>query len=144
MRNMPECDECWPVRHTENRSNSLVLSTETCAALINGAGSSEGGPPSTWSQVRKRHRNRHSCDNRHSFRAHPCDRRHSFRERLMARWHPSTPLRGSERKGSRMRKFGFFATTAVILAGFAGWIASTSQARVTAPMLSARAIAKFW
>ena len=36
-----------------------------------------------------------------------------------------------------MRKFGFFATTAVILAGFAGWIASTSQARVTAPMLSA-------
>jgi hypothetical protein len=35
-----------------------------------------------------------------------------------------------------MRKFGFFATTALVLAGFAGWIASTSQARVAAPMVS--------
>jgi hypothetical protein len=34
-----------------------------------------------------------------------------------------------------MRKFGFFATTALVLAGFAGWIASTSQARVAAPMV---------
>ena len=33
-----------------------------------------------------------------------------------------------------MRKFGFFAVTALILAGFAGWIASTGQARVAAPM----------
>jgi hypothetical protein len=58
----------------------------------------------------------------------------------MARSHSSARSRGefsSERKGSPMRKFGFFATTAVILAGFAGWIASSSQARVTAPMLSA-------
>jgi hypothetical protein len=35
-----------------------------------------------------------------------------------------------------MRKFGFFAATALILAGFGGWIASTSQARVAAPMVS--------
>ena len=35
-----------------------------------------------------------------------------------------------------MRKFGFFATTALVLAGFAGWIASTSQARGAAPMVS--------
>ena len=36
-----------------------------------------------------------------------------------------------------MRKFGFFAATALVLAGFAGWIASTSQARVAAPTVSA-------
>jgi hypothetical protein len=35
-----------------------------------------------------------------------------------------------------MRKFGFFATIAVILAGFGTWIASTSQARVVAPIVS--------
>jgi hypothetical protein len=35
-----------------------------------------------------------------------------------------------------MRNFGFFAATAVILAGIAGWIASTSQARVVAPTSS--------
>ena len=33
-----------------------------------------------------------------------------------------------------MRKFGFFAVAALILAGFGGWIASTSQARVAAPV----------
>jgi hypothetical protein len=33
-----------------------------------------------------------------------------------------------------MRKFGFFAAAALILAGFGGWIASTSQARVAAPI----------
>jgi hypothetical protein len=33
-----------------------------------------------------------------------------------------------------MRKFGFFAVTALILAGFGGWIASTGQALVAAPM----------
>ncbi len=32
-----------------------------------------------------------------------------------------------------MRKFGFFAATAVILAGFGGWVASSSQARLAAP-----------
>ena len=37
-----------------------------------------------------------------------------------------------------MRKFGLFAATALILAGFAGWIASTTQARVAAPVNSAR------
>ena len=31
-------------------------------------------------------------------------------------------------------KLGFFAIAALILAGFGGWIASTSQARVAAPM----------
>lgn len=32
-----------------------------------------------------------------------------------------------------MRKFGFFAITTLILAaGFGGWVASTTQARVTA------------
>jgi len=36
-----------------------------------------------------------------------------------------------------MRKFGFFAVT-VILAGFGGWIAATTQARVTAPTTIAR------
>ena len=35
-----------------------------------------------------------------------------------------------------MRKFAFFAATALVLAGFAGWIASISQARVAAPMVS--------
>jgi hypothetical protein len=35
-----------------------------------------------------------------------------------------------------MRKFGFLATTALVLAGFAAWIASTSQARVAAAMVS--------
>ena len=35
-----------------------------------------------------------------------------------------------------MHKFGFFAATALVLAGFAGWIASTSQARVAAPIVS--------
>ena len=34
-----------------------------------------------------------------------------------------------------MRKFGYFAATAVILAGFGAWVASTSQARVAAPMV---------
>jgi hypothetical protein len=29
-----------------------------------------------------------------------------------------------------MRKFGFFAVTALILAGIGGWVASTSQARI--------------
>jgi hypothetical protein len=36
-----------------------------------------------------------------------------------------------------MRKFAFFATTAVILAGIGGWVASTSQARVAASAVSA-------
>jgi hypothetical protein len=36
-----------------------------------------------------------------------------------------------------MRKSGFFAVTAVILAGFGGWIAATTQARVAAPTKSA-------
>jgi len=31
-----------------------------------------------------------------------------------------------------MRKFGFFAVTALTLAGIAGWVASTSQARIAA------------
>ncbi len=35
-----------------------------------------------------------------------------------------------------MRKFSFFTGTALVLAGFAGWIASTSQARVAAPIIS--------
>jgi len=35
-----------------------------------------------------------------------------------------------------MRKFGFFAATAMILAGVGGWIASTSEARVAAPRVS--------
>jgi len=33
-----------------------------------------------------------------------------------------------------MRKFGFFAAIAVILAGFGGWLASTSQARLVGPI----------
>ena len=33
-----------------------------------------------------------------------------------------------------MRKFGFFAVTAFILAGFGGLIAATPQARIAAPM----------
>ena len=37
-----------------------------------------------------------------------------------------------------MRKFGFFAVTALILTGFGGWIAATTQARVTAPTTNAR------
>jgi hypothetical protein len=37
-----------------------------------------------------------------------------------------------------MRKFGFFAVAGLILAGFGGWIAATTQARVTAPTNSAR------
>jgi hypothetical protein len=37
-----------------------------------------------------------------------------------------------------MRKFGLFAVPALILAGFAGWIASTTQARVAAPANGAR------
>jgi hypothetical protein len=37
-----------------------------------------------------------------------------------------------------MRKFGFFAVTALILTGFGGWIAATTQAHVTAPTNSAR------
>jgi hypothetical protein len=41
----------------------------------------------------------------------------------------------SEGKGSAMRKFGFFATTALILAGFGAWMASTSQARVAASIV---------
>jgi phosphotransferase system glucose/maltose/N-acetylglucosamine-specific IIC component len=36
-----------------------------------------------------------------------------------------------------MRKFGLFAA-ALILAGFAGWIASTTQARVATPVNGAR------
>jgi hypothetical protein len=35
-----------------------------------------------------------------------------------------------------MRKFGFCASAALILAGFGGWIASTSQARIAAPTVS--------
>jgi hypothetical protein len=37
-----------------------------------------------------------------------------------------------------MRKFGLFAVTALILAGFGGWIAATTQARVAAPTNTAR------
>jgi hypothetical protein len=37
-----------------------------------------------------------------------------------------------------MRKLGFFAFTALVLAGFAGWIAATNQASVAAPTNSAR------
>jgi hypothetical protein len=37
-----------------------------------------------------------------------------------------------------MRKFGFVAAAALILAGVGGWIASTTQARVAPPMSSAR------
>jgi hypothetical protein len=36
-----------------------------------------------------------------------------------------------------MRKFGLVATAALIVAGFGGWIAATSQARVAPPMTSA-------
>ena len=32
-----------------------------------------------------------------------------------------------------MRKLGFFAFTALVLAGFAGWSAATNQASVAAP-----------
>jgi hypothetical protein len=35
-----------------------------------------------------------------------------------------------------MRKFGFFAAMAVILAGFGGWLASTSQARLVSPIVT--------
>ena len=35
-----------------------------------------------------------------------------------------------------MRKFGFFAAIAVILAGFGGWLASTSQARLVGPIVT--------
>jgi hypothetical protein len=35
-----------------------------------------------------------------------------------------------------MRKFGFFATTALILAGVAAWMASSGQARVAAPIVT--------
>jgi hypothetical protein len=37
-----------------------------------------------------------------------------------------------------MRKFGFFAVTALILAGFGGWVVSTTQARVPAPINGTR------
>lgn len=39
-----------------------------------------------------------------------------------------------------MRKFGLVAPAALILAGFGGWIAATSQARV-APSMSSASIA---
>ena len=35
-----------------------------------------------------------------------------------------------------MRKFGFFAAMAVILAGFGGWLANTSQARLVGPIVT--------
>ena len=37
-----------------------------------------------------------------------------------------------------MRKFSFFAVTALTLAGVGGWVASTTQARIAAPTNSAR------
>jgi hypothetical protein len=37
-----------------------------------------------------------------------------------------------------MRKFGFFALAVLTLAGFAGWVASTSQARVATPTAGVR------
>ena len=37
-----------------------------------------------------------------------------------------------------MRKLGFFAFTALVLAGFAGWSAATNQASIAAPTNSAR------
>ena len=33
-----------------------------------------------------------------------------------------------------MRKFGFLAVTAVTAAGIAGWVVSTTQARIAAPV----------
>jgi hypothetical protein len=36
-----------------------------------------------------------------------------------------------------MRKFGLIAAAALILAGFGGWVAATSQARVAPPISSA-------
>jgi hypothetical protein len=33
-----------------------------------------------------------------------------------------------------MRKFGFLAVTALTLAGIGGWVASTTQARIAAPV----------
>ena len=32
-----------------------------------------------------------------------------------------------------MRKFGFLAVTALAVAGIAGWVVSTTQARIAAP-----------
>jgi hypothetical protein len=37
-----------------------------------------------------------------------------------------------------MRKFGLFAVTAVVLAGFGGWIAATPQVRIAAPVNGAQ------
>ena len=41
-----------------------------------------------------------------------------------------------------MRKFGFFAAIAVILAGFGGWLASTSQARLVGPIATGPRVTK--
>jgi hypothetical protein len=37
-----------------------------------------------------------------------------------------------------MRKFGFLAVTALAVAGIAGWVVSTTQARIAAPVNGAQ------
>ena len=37
-----------------------------------------------------------------------------------------------------MRKFGFLAVTALTLAGIGGWVVSTTQARIAAPVKGTR------
>jgi hypothetical protein len=37
-----------------------------------------------------------------------------------------------------MRKFGLFAVTGLIAAGFAGWVTATPQVRIAAPMNGAQ------
>jgi hypothetical protein len=37
-----------------------------------------------------------------------------------------------------MRKFGFLAVTALTVAGIAGWVVSTTQARIAAPVNGTR------
>ena len=37
-----------------------------------------------------------------------------------------------------MRKFGFLAVTALTLAGIGGWVVSTTQARISAPVNGTR------
>ena len=37
-----------------------------------------------------------------------------------------------------MRKFGFLAVTALTLAGIGGWVVSTTQARIAAPVNGTR------
>jgi hypothetical protein len=70
---------------------------------------------------------------------HFCDGHHILGGRITACSRPFKPARAvsltKNGTGFSMRKFSFFAATAVILAGFGGWIASTSQARVAAAIV---------